>query len=98
MLQPEIVPEDGDPVAKAKEILKSGHALIIADLEPEDLLAVADLPEAANSAILNVRSDQDDLREQDCRQNVFHILPSYSMRADALAQYLSGNGGAAGSS
>ncbi len=88
VLQPEIVSEDGDPVAKAQAILKSGDALIIADLEPRDLLAVADLPEAANSVMLNVRSDQDDLREQDCRQNVFHILPSYAMRADALAQYL----------
>lgn len=88
VLQAEIVPEDGDPVAKAKEILADGDALIIADLEPADLLAVADLPEAADSVILNARSDQDDLREQDCRSNVFHILPSYAMRADALAQYL----------
>jgi ABC transporter substrate binding protein (PQQ-dependent alcohol dehydrogenase system) len=88
VLRPEIVPEDGDPVARAREILSGGNALIIADLEAEDLLAVADLPEASNSVIVNVRSDQDDLREQDCRQNVFHILPSYAMRADALAQYL----------
>jgi ABC transporter substrate binding protein (PQQ-dependent alcohol dehydrogenase system) len=62
--------------------------LIIADLESADLLAVADLPEAAGSVILNARSDQDSLREQDCRQNLFHILPSSAMRADALAQYL----------
>lgn len=88
VLDAQIVPEDGDPVAKAKEILKGGDALIIADLEPADLLAVSDLPEASGSVILNVRSDQDELREQDCRQNVFHILPSYAMRADALAQYL----------
>lgn len=88
VLQPEIVPEDGDPVVRAKEVLTGGDTLIIADLEPEDLLAVADLPEAAGSIILNARSDQDHLREKDCRKNVFHILPSYAMRADALAQYL----------
>jgi ABC transporter substrate binding protein (PQQ-dependent alcohol dehydrogenase system) len=88
VLDSQVVPEDGDPVFKAKEILKDGGALIIADLEPKDLLAVADLPEAASAIIINVRSDQDALREQDCRQNVFHILPSQAMRADALAQYL----------
>jgi ABC transporter substrate binding protein (PQQ-dependent alcohol dehydrogenase system) len=88
VLRTEIVPEDGDVAAKARNILKAGEALIIADLEPEDLLAVADLPEAAGSVILNARSDQDGLREQDCRENVFHILPSTAMRADALAQYL----------
>jgi ABC transporter substrate binding protein (PQQ-dependent alcohol dehydrogenase system) len=88
VLEAAVVPEDGDVVAKAKEILEGGDALIIADLEPADLLAVADLPEAAGSVILNARSDRDSLREQDCRQNVFHILPSTAMRADALAQYL----------
>ena len=88
VLETSVVPEDGDPVAKAKEILAGGDALIVADLEPADLLAVADLPEAQGSVIVNARSDQDRLREEDCRPNVFHILPSYAMRADALAQYL----------
>jgi ABC transporter substrate binding protein (PQQ-dependent alcohol dehydrogenase system) len=82
------IPVQGDIVAKAKEILKGGDALIVADLEPKDLLAVADLPEAKNSIILNIRSSADQLRQQDCRYNVFHIIPSWAMRADALAQYL----------
>ena len=45
----DIVPADGDVAAKAKEILKDGPAIIVADLEVNDLLAVADLPEAKNS-------------------------------------------------
>lgn len=88
VLDEEIVPADGDVVAKAKEILAGGDALIVADLNPEDLIAVADLPEAKGSMILNMRSSRDELREENCRANVFHILPSDSMRADALAQYL----------
>lgn len=83
-----IVPEDGDVVAKAKEILKGGDAFILADLEPDDLLAVADLPEAKNSLILNIRSSATALRQEECRVNVFHIVPDYAMRADALAQYM----------
>ena len=83
-----IVPEDGDVVAKAKELLKSGDAFILADLEPDDLIAVADLPEAKNSIIMNIRSSATALREELCRINVFHVIPDYAMRADALAQYL----------
>jgi hypothetical protein len=54
IMEEAIVPADGDVVAKAKDILADGDALIVADLKPEDLLAVADLPEAKNSVILNI--------------------------------------------
>jgi ABC transporter substrate binding protein (PQQ-dependent alcohol dehydrogenase system) len=82
-----IVPKNGDVVAKAKEILKGGDGLIIADIEPPDLL-VADLPEAKNSILVNIRSSAEALRQEQCRQNVFHIIPDWAMRADAIAQYL----------
>ena len=84
----DIVPADGDVAAKAKEILKDGPAIIIADLEAKDLLAVADLPEAKDSIIFNIRLSDDALRGEQCRFNVFHVAPTWSMRADALAQYL----------
>jgi ABC transporter substrate binding protein (PQQ-dependent alcohol dehydrogenase system) len=83
-----IVPEDADVVAKAKELLAGGERFFIADLEPADLLAVADLPEAKDAVIMNIRSSATKLREEDCRINVFHVIPDYAMRADALAQYL----------
>jgi ABC transporter substrate binding protein (PQQ-dependent alcohol dehydrogenase system) len=88
VLDEAIVPASGDVIAKAKEIFANGNALIVADLEPTDLLAVADLPEANGSVILNIRSSNDALRQVKCRSNVFHIVPSDAMRADALAQYL----------
>jgi ABC transporter substrate binding protein (PQQ-dependent alcohol dehydrogenase system) len=84
----ELLPADGDVTAKAKEIMSKGDAIIVADLEAKDLLAVADLPEAGNSIIFNIRLGDDDLRGAQCRANVFHIAPSSAMRADALAQYL----------
>ena len=70
-----IVPAKGDVVAKAKEILAKGDALIVADLEPADLLAVADLPEAKNSVIMNIRSSAEALRQEQCRQQ---RLPHHS--------------------
>ena len=84
----DIPPADGDVVAKAKEILKDGPAIIIADLEAKDLLGVADLPEAKGSIIFNIRLSEDVLRGEKSRFNVFQVAPSSSMRADALAQYL----------
>jgi ABC transporter substrate binding protein (PQQ-dependent alcohol dehydrogenase system) len=83
-----IVPANADVVAKAKEIFAKGNAFVIADLEPKDLVAVADLPEAANSIIVNIRSNEEALRQELCRSNVFHIVPDWAMRADALGQYL----------
>ncbi|HEX2447826.1 MAG TPA: ABC transporter substrate-binding protein [Methyloceanibacter sp.] len=87
-LEEAIVPGDADVVAKAKEVLGKGERFIIADLEPADLLAVADLPEAKDAMIMNIRSSATSLRQEQCRINVFHVIPDYAMRADALAQYL----------
>lgn len=83
-----VVPLADSLAEKAKALLASGTKLFVADLEPADLIAVADLPEARDAVILSVRSSSDDLRGKDCRANVFHIPPSFAMRADALAQYL----------
>ncbi|MEQ1714458.1 MAG: ABC transporter substrate-binding protein [Hyphomicrobium sp.] len=83
-----VVPEAGDIVERGRELLADGANLIIADLEPQDLIAVADLPEAQTAIIMNIRSSDVRLRHEKCRRNVFHIPPDWSMRADALAQYM----------
>jgi ABC transporter substrate binding protein (PQQ-dependent alcohol dehydrogenase system) len=83
-----IVPKAGNVVAKARELLAAGHGLFVADLEDADLLAVSDLPEAKSALFFDIRTSDDELRQQQCRANVFHIAPSRAMRADALAQYL----------
>ena len=83
-----IVPEGEDIKPKALDLLRSGVSLVVADLEPADLLAVADLPEARDAIILSIRSSDDRLRNEDCRKNIFHIPPDWAMRTDALAQFL----------
>lgn len=87
-LQEAIAAETDDIRVKAKDLLTAGTTLIVADLEPADLLAVADMPESKEALIFNIRASDGSLRHEDCRRNVFHIPPDHAMRADALAQYL----------
>lgn len=83
-----VVPLDGDVVAAFRDLVADGHMLFVADLPANELLAIADLPEAENALIFNVRAKEDSLRGEDCRANVLHVIPSYAMLADGLAQYL----------
>jgi ABC transporter substrate binding protein (PQQ-dependent alcohol dehydrogenase system) len=83
-----VVPEDGDLVAAFKDALAAGQRLFILDLRGEQILALADLPEAADAVLFNARAPDDRLRLDDCRANLFHVMPSRAMKADALAQYL----------
>ncbi len=82
------VPDGGNLAATAGPLLAHGPAVIIADLHPDDLLTLASLPSAKDALILDMRTTADLLRQQDCRANVFHLLPSQAMRTDALAQFL----------
>ena len=82
------MPVDGDLIAAAKERLAAGARLLVIDAPADQLLAIADLPEAEGVLLFNVSAEDDRLRTEDCRANVFHIIPSRAMKADALAQYL----------
>ena len=48
------------------------------------------LASAVRLPVLNIGASADALRESDCRANLYHLLPSERMRADALAQALLG--------
>lgn len=59
---------------------------IIADLPADDLLKLsAAFPQ---SLLINIRAQDDRLRNDDCRANVLHVAPSRTMLADGLVQYL----------
>lgn len=83
-----VVPEDGNVVVAARKLLAAGDHFIIADLKASDLLAVANMPQAQDAIILNIRAQDDVMRQTLCRRNVFHLIPSYAMLTDAMAQYL----------
>jgi ABC transporter substrate binding protein (PQQ-dependent alcohol dehydrogenase system) len=63
------------------------HAIII-NAPAEDVLRIADLPNLQGKLLFNASSRDENLREEDCRANLLHTIPSRSMLADALAQYL----------
>jgi ABC transporter substrate binding protein (PQQ-dependent alcohol dehydrogenase system) len=72
--------------AAAQAAARAGAAAIVADLPATALLAAADA--APTLPVLNVGAADDALREADCRPNLWHLLPSERMKADALAQAL----------
>ncbi|TYO89563.1 ABC transporter substrate-binding protein [Oceanicella actignis] len=82
-----VVPPEGDFAAAARAALARG-APVIANAPAEDLLALADMPEAAGALIFNAAARDDALRRGACRANVLHTIPSRAMLADALAQFL----------
>ncbi|HEV2444024.1 MAG TPA: ABC transporter substrate-binding protein [Steroidobacteraceae bacterium] len=84
----ETLPAGADVAAQARRLFARGPAVVVADLRADDLLKLADAPSMKGSLILDMRTTEDSLRQQDCRANVFHILPNQAMRTDALAQFL----------
>ena len=87
-LEEHVLPLDAPFPEAALPAIAGGAHFVVADLLAEDLLALADRPEAADDVILNTRANDDRLRQSDCRANIWHVAPSWAMRADGLAQYL----------
>ncbi len=83
-----IAPEGGDAAAAFRDLAAKGVRLVVTDVDAAALLAVAALPEAAQTTIFNTAAPDDRLRQADCRANILHLLPSRAMLADALVQYL----------
>ncbi len=87
-LEEHVVDLDAAFPDSALDAIVGGPRFVVANLEAEDLLALADHPDAADDVILNTRAQDMQLRLSECRANVWHIAPSWQMKADGLAQYL----------
>lgn len=86
------VVEPGADIRKAfKDMLAaSGRkpTFVVVDAPADDLLALADLPEARGLLLLNIAAPDSRLRGSDCRGNVLHVAASRDMLTDALVQFL----------
>lgn len=84
-----IVARDGDVGAAFRGLVEDGAEWIVSGLPYEELAELLDLPEAREGVtIFNAGAPDGVLRNEECRENLFHTLPSRAMRADALAQFL----------
>lgn len=77
-----------DPVAALNRLIAKGVRLVLTDRPAADVLRLSDAAAPHGVTIFNVGAAEDSLREEDCRDNVIHVAPSFTMLADALAQYL----------
>ena len=83
-----IVPADGNVVDVFNKNIGDQYPLVIVNLPADHALNIADLPSAKQKLLFDVATLDDVLRNEQCRSNVLHMLPSRAMRADALAQYM----------
>ncbi len=83
-----IVPENGDLAGAFRALVAKDVRLVVTDLDAQQLLTIAALPDAGHITLLDSGATNDRLRGADCRANILHLLPSRAMLADALVQYL----------
>jgi ABC transporter substrate binding protein (PQQ-dependent alcohol dehydrogenase system) len=82
------LPLNGEAESQFRKLVAAGYKYVILNLPADDVVKLADLPEAKDVVIFNAGAREDSLRNADCRANVFHTIASRAMVTDALAQYL----------
>ncbi|MEA2583762.1 MAG: hypothetical protein QOF33_1847 [Thermomicrobiales bacterium] len=75
-------------VAESTKRVEAGASFVVVDASPQAVIALADSLRGRDVLIFNAGSNDDQLRDRDCRSNVVHTAPSRAMLADGLAQYL----------
>jgi len=74
-------------LASIRSELAKGARLVVLNLSARLVTQVADMPESSDDLLFNAQSADDELRNEQCRANVFHTLPSRAMLSDALMQF-----------
>ena len=82
------LPQAGDLHSAMKKLLDQGVPFIVANLPADELLRAEEITKGEDVLLFNIGASENRLREEECRANVFHTLPSRAMLADALAQFL----------
>lgn len=87
-LQQVILAPGETPAEAVRQFATAGISFVVADLDAAQLLQASAAPGAERMTLFNSRDPDDSLRQEGCRRNVLHTIPSRAMLADALAQYL----------
>lgn len=72
---------------KIEAVLATGSKLVVANLPTADLLAIASSDYANDDLFFNAQSSDKALRNEECRANLLHTIPSRAMHSDALMQF-----------
>ena len=83
-----IVPLDGDVLQTFNNKVAPKYSLVISNLPADKLQSIANVNTPNPLLIFDVGTSDDALRNEQCKTNVLHLLPSRAMRADALAQMM----------
>lgn len=82
------VAKAGESLATLLAVREGLPDLVVVNAPAAELLKIADLPAMQDKLLFNVAARDENVREEDCRANLLHTIPSRSMLADALAQFL----------
>ncbi len=74
-------------VAALEELIAEGAGFIVLLADGATTLELADAA-SERALLINAASNDDSLRNENCRANLLHVAPSRAMLADALAQFL----------
>ena len=83
-----IAPLNGAVTDTFNKEISNKFQYVVVNLPASSLNSLADLPAAKALLLFDIATVDDALRNEQCRRNVLHLLPSRAMRADALAQYM----------
>jgi len=83
-----LVPVSADIVELYHQQVGKDAVFVVANLPVEQLKKLVKLKSSKGKLFFDATTVDDALRNQQCLDNVFHLLPSRAMRADALAQYM----------
>jgi ABC transporter substrate binding protein (PQQ-dependent alcohol dehydrogenase system) len=82
------VPPEGNASDVFKQNIATKFHYVITNLNAANTLEISDLAANSDTLLFDAGTIDDALRNEQCRQNTLHLLPSRAMKADALAQYM----------
>ncbi len=83
-----MVPSATDIIQVFEQEVTDDYVFVVLNLPTETLKLLVDLPHARSKLLFDASTRNDAFRNEACRSNMVHMLPSRAMRADALAQYM----------
>ena len=87
-IQEIILPISADIVQAFNTQVSADTAFVVTNLTAEQIKKLASLDSAKTKLFFDASTIADELRNDQCIDNLLHTLPSRAMRADALAQYM----------